>query len=313
MSFDQIPLLKEWHVEIVRGIRIVMLLAGAWLTTHIVRRLIGGAGDYAMRMMLKHGGAQAELDKRARTIARVLSRAASLMIWSLAVVMALKEMDFDVRPLIAGAGLVGVAVGLGAQNLIKDVIGGLFLLIDNQIRINDVAMINGTGGVVEEINLRTTVLRGENGAVHIFANGSINSLSNLTREYSYYVFEITIAHRQDTDRALAAIKETAEQVASEEAYQDVILAPLEVLGVDRFSESGVVLKARIKAQPPNQWMVGREMNRRLYKRFEADRIELASKTACVQIQPPAGWIPRDDIKQIVRELLAEAGKTGSGG
>lgn len=312
MSISDIPLLKGWHAEIAHAIRIVVLLAGAWLATLAVRRLIGGLGDYTMRMMLKHGdGAEAELQKRAATIARMLARAASLAIWSVAFVMALQEMNFDVRPLIAGAGVVGLAVGFGAQNLIKDLLSGLFLLIDNQIRINDVAVINGTSGTVEEINLRTTVLRSENGAVHIFPNGSIATLSNLTREYSYYVLEITISHRQDTDRALAAIKETAEQVSSEEPYGNLILAPLEVLGVDRFNESGVVLKARIKARPSKQWTVGREMNRRLYKRFEQDGIGLSTKTISVQVQPSADWFSREEVKQIVREVMAETGRPGS--
>ncbi len=116
--------------------------------------------------------------------------------------MALTELTFHIEPLLAGLGVAGLALGLGAQTLIKDWLGGLFLLLEDQLRIGDSVTINGISGGVEEINLRTTLLRGENGAVHIIANGSITSLSNFTRDYSYYVFEITLAHGSDVDRAL---------------------------------------------------------------------------------------------------------------
>ena len=159
-----------------------------------------------------------------------------VLIWAVALLMVLKEMNFDVRPLLAGAGVAGVAVGFGAQSIIKDVLGGLFLMMENQIRINDVAVINGKGGLVEEINLRTTVLRAEDGAVHIFPNSSIQSLANLTREYSYYVFSISVAYKEDTGHVIDVLKELGAQLMADDPYHAAILEPLEIMGVDKLGD-----------------------------------------------------------------------------
>ena len=147
--------------------------------------------------------------------------------------MALTETGFRMEPLLAGLGVAGLALGLGAQTLIKDWLGGLFLLLEDQLRIGDSVIINGIGGGVEEINLRTTLLRGENGAVHVIANGSINTLSNLTRDYSYYVFEAILAHRADADRALAIVASVGGELQTDAAFAAWILAPIEVMGIDR--------------------------------------------------------------------------------
>jgi small-conductance mechanosensitive channel len=197
--------------------------------------------------------------------------------------MILKEMNFDVRPLLAGAGVVGVAVGFGAQSIVKDIVSGLFLLIENQVRVNDVAVINGKGGLVEEINLRTTVLRAEDGSVHVFPNGSIQSLSNLTREYSYYVFNLSVDYKEDPDHVAKVLKEIADQLQSEDPYHSAILAPLEVMGVDQLGDFAVLIKARFKTLPGQQWLIGREMNRRIKKRFEEAQIEMPFPTQTVNL------------------------------
>jgi len=196
-------------------------------------------------------------------------------------------MNFDVRPLLAGAGVVGVAVGFGAQNIIKDVLGGVFLMMENQIRVNDVVVINGKTGLVEEINLRTTVLRGEDGAVHSFPNGMIQGLTNLTREYSYYVFNLSISYAEDTDHVVAVLQAIGNELGQEEAYRAVLLAPIEVLGVDKLADSGAMIKARFKTVPNQQWMVGREMNRRIIKRFEEAKIGMPSAVPIVNVVLPA--------------------------
>ncbi len=264
---------ERWMPWIFRGLRVLLILAGAWVLTQVARRLLRRLRSYAMRTMHRHGAASdSELEKRAATIMAVLAKLAGFMIWMVAVVMALNELTFNIQPLLAGLGVAGLALGLGAQALIKDWLGGLLVLLEDQIRIGDAVTINGISGLVEEINLRTTVLRGENGAVHIIANGLISTLSNMTREYAYYVFEATLAHGANVDRALEILTETGAEVARDPLLKLVILAPIEVMGVDRLGDRGVVVRARIKTLPSKQALVGREFNRQVNTRLAAEGI-----------------------------------------
>jgi small conductance mechanosensitive channel len=270
------------------AIRILFILVFAYIASRAVARVLRGLRNYAVKMMLKSGGGnEFELEKRAETIGNLTGKALFIVIWMIAGLMILKEMNFDVRPLLAGAGVAGVAIGFGAQNIIKDVLGGVFLMMENQIRVNDVATINGKTGLVEEINLRTTVLRGEDGAVHIFPNGIIQGLSNLTREYSYYVFNLSVAYSEDLDHVVAVLKGIGDELGQEEPYRAAILAPIEVLGVDKLADSGAVIKARFKTVPNQQWMVGREMNRRIIQRFEQAKIGLPSSAPTVNVVLPS--------------------------
>ncbi|HBY62601.1 MAG TPA: hypothetical protein DEH78_22495 [Solibacterales bacterium] len=195
-----------------RGARAVAILGAAWLVTLVLRRLIRRLHGYADRLLQKHdGGPRLEMEKRARTLTDIVGRALSITVWITALLMALREgLGFEAVPLLASAGVVGIAIGFGAQNLVKDVITGLFLLVEDRIRLNDVVVINGTGGLVEEINLRTTVIRSVDGVVHIFPNGNIQTLANMTYQYSYYVFDLPVAYHEDTDRVAAVAREVAE-------------------------------------------------------------------------------------------------------
>src|SRR5580658_1943322 len=270
------------------ALRIGFILLFAYICTRAVGRVLTSLRNYSVRMMLKAGGGtEYELEKRAETVAKLAGKALFVLIWVIAGLMILKEMNFDVRPLLAGAGVAGVAIGFGAQNIIKDVLGGMFLMMENQIRVNDVAVINGKTGLVEEINLRTTVLRGEDGAVHVFPNGTIQGLTNLTREYSYYVFNLSVPYAEDTDRVISVLTGIAAELSQEEPYRAAVLAPLEVLGVDQLGDSGAVIKSRFKTIPNQQWLVGREMNRRIIKRFEEAKIEMPSAAPTVKVVLPA--------------------------
>jgi small-conductance mechanosensitive channel len=302
------PLLafETYKPYLLNGLQVLIIFLIAYLSVLIALRAIRTLRKQSVRMMLKAGAhAQTEVEKRAETITNVIRKLIVLLIWATAFMMALQKLGFSIGPLLASFGLLGVAVGFGAQNLVKDVLGGLLLLFENQIRVNDSAVINGTGGLVESINLRTTVLRGENGAVHIFANGSIQTLSNMTRDYSYFVFELLLDYSADTDQAIAALQEIAEGVASEEPYNLAVLAPLEVIGVDRLAESGVVVKARIKTLPGKQWPLGREMNRRIKMRFGEPGIEIPFPIRTVHVVQELSPALREELKQVVREVVAE--------
>ncbi len=297
------------------GIRIALILSTTFVVVRLINRWVPKLHRRIVDSMRRHGDAtNGELEKRATTLGSIFRRTLSLLLWAGALATCLKEAGFDIGPILAGAGVIGLAVGFGAQNLVRDTISGLFILIENQIRVNDVAIINGTGGMVEEINLRTTVLRSEDGTVHVFPNGAITSLSNMTREYSYYVFEISVSYNEDTDRVAAVVKEIADGMLREEEYASCILAPLEVFGVDRFGESAVVIKARIKTLPIKQWFVGREMNRRIKKRFDELGIVIPFpqrilRFAGVPSLPgaPAGYDP-EELKALIREVVEECTK-----
>ena len=294
------------------AIRIAVLLLAAFIATRVINRVVPRLRARLVERLTRQTGPDVELEKRAATLGGIFRRTATAVVWIVAIVMVLREAGFDIGPILAGAGIVGLAVGFGAQNLVRDVISGVFLLIENQVRVNDVAVINGTGGLVEELNLRTTVLRGLDGTVHIFPNGSIESLSNMTHGFSYYIFDVGVAYKEDTDRVVAVLKELAAEMMKEEAYRPHILEPLEVLGVDKFADSAVIIKARIKTMPIQQWLVGREMNRRIKKKFDQLGIEIpfphmslyfgeASKPFKIGVQDG----DREQLKMLVREVLEE--------
>lgn len=297
-------------------VRILVILLGAWISTGIIHKWFPRLRKRIVSHMVnERGGEDGELEKRAATLGGIIRKTLAVLIWILAGVMAIKEAGFDIGPILAGAGVVGVAVGFGAQNVVHDVIAGMLMLLENQIRVNDVAVINGTGGLVEAINLRTTVLRSLDGTVHVFRNGTINTLSNMTHGYSYYLFDIGVAYKEDTDHVVAVVKEVAAGLMQEDPYRNLILAPLEVLGVDKFADSAVVIKARFKTAPVQQWVVGREMNRRIKKKFDEVGIEIpfphtsvyfgeASKPFQLQMQGP----DREQLKVLIREVQAESGQ-----
>ncbi|MGA1826556.1 MAG: mechanosensitive ion channel family protein [bacterium] len=215
-----------------------------------------------------------EVEKEIKTIGGIIQKFLVIMIWTVIIIMIIKDLGFNIAPLLAGFSVVGVAIGLGAQNIVKDVISGLFLILENQVRVGDVAILNGTGGLVEAINLRTMVLRGLDGTVHVFPNGSINSLSNMTHNFSYYLFEIGVAYKEDMDHVIDVLKKISDDILQDNVYKDSILEPLEILGVDKFADSAIIIKARIKTLPIHQWKVGREMNKRIKKRFDDEGIEI---------------------------------------
>jgi small conductance mechanosensitive channel len=211
---------------------------------------------------------------RIRTLMSVLWTIVAGLVWFTAVLTILGQVGVNVTPILASAGVVGLAVGFGAQNLVKDFVSGFFLILENQIRVGDVAIINGTGGLVEAITFRTIVLRDQAAVVHVFPNGSINTLSNMTKDWSAYVMDVAVAYREDTDRVVEVMRRVAGDLQADPQYGSAMLEPIEVIGVDAFTDSAVIIKARLKTLPTRQWMVGREYRRRLKKAFEAENIEL---------------------------------------
>jgi len=272
-----VPLDIGWHAEDLSGwatqnaVRIVLLLLLAFAANRFGASVIRRAEHEMVSDADPHAF---ERRKRIQTLGGIFGRLLSILIWTVALLMVLRELDVDITPVLTGAGIIGLAVGFGAQTLVKDIIAGFFLIAEDQVRIGDVAAINGIGGAVEEINLRTIVLRDLEGVVHTIANGEIRTLANRTKDFSYYVIDIGVDYDEDTDRIVAAVHETAAVMMAEPAYAVSILEPIEVLGVDAFKASEVTLRFRIKTVPLKQWEVGRELRRRIKKTFDVQGIRI---------------------------------------
>jgi moderate conductance mechanosensitive channel len=212
--------------------------------------------------------------KRASTLAGILRTIMVSLVWGVVIIEVLDQGGLDIRPILAGAGIVGLAVGFGAQNLVRDLISGFFIILEDQIRLGDVAVINGTGGLVESITFRTITLRDFSGVVHIFPNGTITTLSNMTKEWSGFVLDMGVAYKEDTDRVVEVMRQVGEDLRQDPAFGDKFVEPIEIVGVDNFADSAVVIRIRIKTRPLEQWNVGREYRRRLKQAFDARGIEI---------------------------------------
>jgi moderate conductance mechanosensitive channel len=215
-----------------------------------------------------------EYKKRADTLSAVIGYLISATVIVVAALMILAELNIQIGPVLAAAGVVGVAVGFGAQHLVQDVISGFFILLDDEIRVGDVVQIADKGGLVERLNLRMVVLRDLSGNVHYVRNGKIDIVTNMTKDYSRYVFDIGVAYREDVDEVMEVVKQVDEELRSDPMFGPDILEPIEILGLDQFAESSVIIKARTKTKPIKQWGVAREFNRRLKKRFDEKDIEI---------------------------------------
>jgi len=313
LRYFTLPPLDQIYSMAGHLIRILVILLVGWITTRVVHHWFPRLRTRIVTQMIRRrGGHDIELEKRAATLSGIIRNTMAVIVWILAIIMALKEGGFDIGPILAGAGVVGLAVGFGAQNLVHDVISGMFMLLENQIRVNDVAILNGTGGLVEAINLRTTVLRAQDGTVHVFRNGAITTLSNMSHGYSYYVFDIGVAYKEDTDHVIDVLRGVAADLMKEDAFRAVILEPLEVLGVDKFADSAVIIKARFKTTPIQQWTVGREMNRRIKKKFDEVGIEIPFPHTSIyfgEASKPFQWQghapSREHLKEMLREIQNE--------
>jgi small-conductance mechanosensitive channel len=215
-----------------------------------------------------------EAGKRINTLADIVIGAANIVLYTVFFIMLLSKFAINIGPLLASAGILGLAIGFGAQELVRDYISGFFMLLEDQVRVGDVAIVNGTGGLVEKIELRTIILRDFNGTVHITQNGKINTISNMTKEWSAMVFDVGVAYKEDVDQVIQIMKEVGDDLKNDPELGSNILEPIEVFGLDKFADSALVIKARLKTKPIMQWTTGREYRRRLKIAFDKQNIEI---------------------------------------
>ncbi len=252
------------------GLHIVLILLLAWLLLRLSNK-----GIRMLRVYLsERAGNNTEEVKRITTLGRVFRYITSVAIILVTGMVVLSELGISIAPILATAGVLGIAVGFGAQSLIKDYFNGFFMLLENQVRQGDVVEAGGKGGYVEEVTLRYIKMRNYDGHVHFIPNGTVTTVTNMSRDYSYAVIDVGVAYREDTDEVTKLMLEVGAEIRADEAWRDRILEDMEMAGVDQWADSAVVLRCRFKVKPLEQWGVRREFLRRLKQVFDRNGVEI---------------------------------------
>ncbi|MGE3956669.1 MAG: mechanosensitive ion channel family protein [Vicinamibacterales bacterium] len=250
--------------------------AGKWLLTHGVNLVIIFVGaaiviraanlaieNLQQQLSRGHSPADHEWQRRASTLGGILGSMVTVSVWFIAVLMLLRELGLDVVPILTGAGIAGLAIGFGAQNLVRDVISGFFLILEDQVRVGDIARINGVSGVVEQINLRTVVLRDAEGAVQMFPNGTVTTLANLSKQFAFAVVDLRVLYSENLDHVFGTIREVGASMQADPVWANVLLEPIEIPGVISIADGHATVSTRFKTLPLNQGRVANELRRRL--------------------------------------------------
>ena len=274
--------LPPWADALVSISNVLLVLLLAWVTLRLARRLIRVSGD---RLQSK---AECEEDKRRiETLMRVFRYILSVVLGVVTIMLVLSEAGISIAPILATAGVAGIAVGFGAQSLVKDYFTGFVMLIENQIRQGDVVQVAGLTGTVEDVTLRYVQLRDYEGAVHFIPNGAITTVTNRSRVFAYAVADIGIGYREEVEAVYAVMRETAQALRARPDLSARILDGLEIAGVDRWAESSLVIKCRIKVVAGEQWLVRREFLKELKQAFDSHGIQFpaAPRTEITLVDP----------------------------
>lgn len=242
------------------GTNILIILVGGWVVVRVASLAIE---HLQLRLLRRHARTDLEWQRRATTLSGILSSIVTASVGFVAILMLLRELSVDVMPILTGAGIAGLAIGFGAQNLVRDVISGFFLILEDQVRVGDSARINGITGLVEQINLRTIVLRDDEGAVQVFPNGTVTTLANLSKQFAYAIVDLRVAYSENFDRVTGTIREVGAAMQRDSTWSSVVRAPIEVVGVTSLADGFATVRARFKTIPLNQGAVANELRRRL--------------------------------------------------
>lgn len=267
--------------------RVLLILALALFGLRLLRRLIVrftrglgevgadvGANTAAGTLLRTTPFASARAAQRTETLGSLLGSIAGFAIWTVAVLMIFGELGLELGPLLAGAGIVGVALGFGAQNLVRDFLSGIFMLLEDQYGVGDIIDAGPATGTVEGVSLRTTRLRDLEGNVWHIPNGNIERVANMSQQWARALLDIEVAYNTDTDLASAIIKRVADEVRSEPEWAPEVMEEPEVWGVQELGASGIAIRLVVKTRPLSQWKLGRELRRRIKKAFDAEGIEI---------------------------------------
>ena len=261
---------EVWLLD--HGVKILIIIVCAWLLNRILRKII----DDSVHFAVITDSSETEIGKKKRedTLVRIFTGAVKISIIAIASIMILSEVGLEIGPILAGAGIVGLAVGFGGQYLIKDLFSGLFIILENQYRVGDVVNFDGTGGVVEDISLRKTTLRDLDGTVHHISHGSINRVANLTKTFSRVNFNIRVSYSSDLEHVIAVVNRTGIELAEDPNWKEFVIKAPQFLRVDDFADSAIIIKILGDTQPIKQWDVTGELRKRLKIAFDKEGIEI---------------------------------------
>jgi small-conductance mechanosensitive channel len=282
--------IEDWlldHGTVLAGIAIFIFVAVLALNT-FVPRVVRATTE---RRLV--GKPEEEIDQRIDTLSHVFTRTGAVVLILIGFLTALPEVGVNVGALIAGFGIAGIAIGFGAQSMVKDFLAGIFILVDNQYGRGDVIQVSGVSGVVEDIGLRRTVLRDLDGAVHWIPNGEIQVATNYTEEYSRVNLNIGVSYSEDLDHVIEVINRTGEELAQDEEWGEYVLTPPKVLRVDNFGDSSIDIKVLGDTKPTMQWAVMGELRLRLKKAFYEEGIEIPYPHVTIATTGNKAWdLPR---------------------
>jgi small conductance mechanosensitive channel len=262
---------RLWTWLLTSGVRIVLILVIAVILYRLVRLLTGRLNSFLQGLTQSW-----ERQKRAQTLSHLVRTIATTVLLLVTIMLILGEVGVNLIPIVAAAGVGGLAVGFGAQNLVRDVITGFFILLEDQIRVGDVVKVGDKSGLVEHISLRVLTLRDFDGSVHLIPHGTITTVTNMTKDFSYAVLDISIPAREDVDEVMNVLAEVGAELRADPQFASSILEDLEIVGIDDFTAAQMTVKMRIKTQPIKQWQIARELRRRLKKALDARQAELSS-------------------------------------
>jgi len=255
-----------------QGPKIFLIILLCWLTMRASKLITS-------KMLIIANGQKDELKKRAveqrtKTLSSIINNTLKVLVFLIGGMMILQELKINIAPIIASVGFVGLAFGFGAQSLVKDVVTGFFVIIENQYSVGDVIRINGIGGLVEAVNIRVTTLRDIEGIVHFIPNGQITTVSNMTKGWSRALLHIGVAYKENVDNVMQVIREVCDEFKKDEKFANLLLDDFEIPGVEELGDSSVVIRLMAKTKPLSQWDVMREMRRRIKNRFDEVGIEI---------------------------------------
>lgn len=265
------PTVEAWFLNhgINIGIIILVSLIVIWLVRLSTRSIQARIENKA-----RNRDSSQELIKRATTLSRLIQRLTRIFVGFVAIILIMLEFGVDIGPILAGAGIAGIAVGFASQKMIQDYFSGFFVLLENQYRVGDVITVAGVSGAVEEVNMRTTVIRDWEGRVHIIPNGEIAVVTNFTKTFSYNVVDVGVAYKEDVDQVMSVLTRIGEEMMADEECGPFLLAPLEVQGVHDFGDSAVIIRTRLTTLPEMRWVLARNYRRRIKITFDQEGIEI---------------------------------------